>query len=153
MSCNIAVAVAGEGVVYPCAVGTSVGWAKEHIRDNITGGSVLSDGVGADEGDLIEVGKIYTFFGGSIPGKKYHLLVTEYPRSEEENKLKTTKIILFRQGPRKLPFVKNFLMLNLSIPHHFLPTYFYYVVEAPPVDYSVRSFSKIIFCISRDFSS
>ena len=75
MSCNIAVAVAGEGVVYPCAVGRSVGWAKEHIRDtfNITGGSVLCDGVGADEGDLIEVGKVYTFFGGSIPGKKYHL--------------------------------------------------------------------------------
>ena len=71
MSSNIAVVAAGGGVVYPCAFGRSVGWAKDRIKEtyNITGGSVLCDGVGADEADLIEAGKIYTFIGGSVQGK------------------------------------------------------------------------------------
>lgn len=71
MPCNIAVVVAGDGVVYPCAFGRSVGWARDHIRERyvITGGSIDCDGVGADEADLIEAGKVYKFVGGSIQGK------------------------------------------------------------------------------------
>lgn len=80
MSCNIVVLVAGDDVIYPCAFLRSVQWAEEHIRKtfNITGGSMLCDGVGADETDIIEAGKIYSFIGGLITSKKYHLSLFIY---------------------------------------------------------------------------
>jgi hypothetical protein len=73
MSCNITIAVAGEGVVYPCAFGRPVGWAEEQIRKRfgIKDGSIDCDGVGADEGDIVEDGKTYSFVGGSIQCKNH----------------------------------------------------------------------------------
>ena len=72
MSCDIAVSLVGEGIVYPCAHGKSIDWAERQIRKtyNTPPGSVLCDGVGADESDLIEFGKAYRFVGGSIQSKK-----------------------------------------------------------------------------------
>ena len=69
MSCNINVPVANG--VYPCAYGKSVAWAEKKIQKtfNITGGSILCDGVGADDSDLIEAGHDYIFFRGSIASK------------------------------------------------------------------------------------
>ena len=74
MSCNIAVPVANK--VYPCAHGKTVDWAKKQIREtfNITGGTVLCDGVGADDSDLIEAGHDYSFFEGSIASKFHSVL-------------------------------------------------------------------------------
>jgi hypothetical protein len=73
MACNIGVAVAGDGVVYPCPLGREVGWARDHIRERygIRGGSIDCDGVGADAGELIEAGKRYTFVGGAIQGNTH----------------------------------------------------------------------------------
>jgi hypothetical protein len=73
MACNIGVAVAGDGVAYPCPLGREVGWARDHIRERygIRSGSINCDGVGADEGELIEAGKTYTFVGGSIQGNTH----------------------------------------------------------------------------------
>lgn len=71
MATSIAVPVAGQGVVYSCAHGRTVDWAEVHIRKtfNVTGGSVFCDGVGADEADVIEGSKVYSFVGGFIHGK------------------------------------------------------------------------------------
>jgi hypothetical protein len=75
MSCNITVAVAGEGVVYPCAFGRPLSWGEEQIRKRfgIKDGSIDCDGVGTDEGDLVEDGKTYSFVGGSIQCKNHDL--------------------------------------------------------------------------------
>lgn len=72
MSSKIAVLVAGDDVTYPCAIGRSVLWAEIQIRKtfNINGGSVLCDGVGADESDMIEAEKEYQFVGGALQGKQ-----------------------------------------------------------------------------------
>jgi hypothetical protein len=74
-SLKIAVPVAGEGVVYVCATGRSVGWAEDHIREtfNIAGGTVYCDEVGAGENELVEEGRSYGFVGGLIQGKIYAL--------------------------------------------------------------------------------
>ena len=87
MSCNIAVpAVAGEGLFYPCAFGRTVGWAEGRIRGtyNIIGGSVLCDGVGADEADLIEVGKAYRFVGGLAQGKPNDFSIVIFRKELED---------------------------------------------------------------------
>jgi hypothetical protein len=72
-SLNIAVPVAGEGVVYTCATERSVGWAKDHIREtfNIAGGTIYCDEVGADENELIEEDRTYSFVGGLIQGESH----------------------------------------------------------------------------------
>jgi hypothetical protein len=71
-SLNIAVPVAGEGVVYACATERSVGWATDHIREtfNITGGTIYCDEVGADDNELIEEDRTYSFVGGLIQGER-----------------------------------------------------------------------------------
>ena len=68
MSCNISVAVGGEDVSYCCAVGRTVGWAIDHIRERyvITGGSIDCNGVGTDAADIIQSGNVYNFVGGIL---------------------------------------------------------------------------------------